>query len=176
MFQNDATEFIIDPTPPNLLSHEEPIYDELFQLDNLIAPTPLPEIVELGRKIDSLTIEVNTLNLRLELERTKRQHLQTTMRQLRRDKTSLNSDVQTIRSELLQLRDQQTTINYQLDNQNARTNALSFRSMSRIDQILAALVPNSFLSTETRTELMILLKELANTVQHFGMIYVIPPE
>jgi len=176
MFQNDPTEFIIDPTLPNLLLQEEPIYDDIFPLDSLIAPTPLPDVVELSKRIDSLTIEVNTLNLRLELERTKRQHLQTTVRQLRRDKTFINSDIQMLRGEVSQLRDQQSTINYQLDNQNARTNALSFRSMSRIDQILAALVPSSFLSTETRTELMILLKELANTVQHFGMVYMTPSE
>jgi len=176
MFQNDSTEFLVDPTLPDLLLQEEPIYDEIFQLDNLTAPIPLPDIVELSKKIDSLTIEVNTLGLRLEIEKAKRQHLQTTMRQIRRDKTFLNSDIQMLRSELLQLRDQQTAVNYQLDNQNARTNALSFRSMSRIDQILAALIPNSFLSTETRTELMMLLKELANTVQHFGMVYMTPPE
>ena len=175
MFQNDPIELINDPTLPDLLLPEEPFYDVIPQFDNLLLPTTIPDLTELSRKIDSLTIEVNTLGLRLEIERTKRQYLQTTIRQLRRDRTSHSSDIQTLRGELSQLRDQQTSVNYQLDNQNARTNTLSFRSISRIGQILSTLVPNSFLSTETSSELAVLLKDLTNTVQHFGIVYMASP-
>ena len=175
MLQNDPIELINDPTLPDLLLPEEPLYDEVFQIDNFSMPTPHPDITELSRKIESLTIEVNTLGLRLEIEKTKRQHLQTTIRQLRRDRTFHSSDIQMLRGELIQLRDQQTSVNYQLDNQNARTNTPSFRSISRISQILSTLVPNSFLSTETSSELAVLLKELNNTVQHFGIFYVASP-
>jgi len=175
MFQNDPIELISDPTLPDLLLPEKPFYDEIFPIDNLLIPTPLPDITELSRKIDSLTIEINTLGLRLEIERTKRQYLQTTIRQLRRDRAAHSSDIQILRGELLRLRDQQTSVNYQLDNQNARTNTLSFRSISRIGQILSTLVPNSFLSNETSSELAVLLKELTNTVQHFGIVYMASP-
>ena len=163
---------INDPTLPDLLLPEEPLYDEVFQIDNLLMPTLHPDIAELSKKIESLMIEVNTLGLHLEIEKTKRQRLQTTVRQLRRDRTLSSSDIQILRRELIQLRDQQTSVNYQLDNQNARTNTLSFRSISRIGQILSTLVPNSFLSTETSSELAVLLQELNNTVQHFGVFYV----
>jgi len=160
-----------DSTLPDLLP-EEPMYEEAFQIDDLLLPMPHPDHAELSRKIESLTVELNTHGLRLEIEKTKRQRLQATVRQLRRDMTLPSSDIQIIRSELIQLRDQQTSVNYQLDNENARTNTLSFRSLSRIGQILSTLIPSSLLSPETSSELTILLRELNNTIQHFGVFYV----
>ena len=126
MFQIEPIEIMNDPTLPDLLLPEEPFYSEIPLFDNLMMPTLSPDITDLNKKIDSLTVEVNTLGLRLEIERTKRQHLQATVRQLRRDRASHNSDLQILRNEFIQLGDQQTAVNYQLDNQNAKTNTLSF--------------------------------------------------
>ena len=175
MFQHESTDINYDPTPPDLLLSGEPFYNEFPLFDNLIMPTPSPDLTELTKRIDSLTVEVNTLGLRLEIERTKRQRLQATIKQLRRDRTSLYSDLQILRGEFIQLRDQQTAVNYQLDNQNIKTNTLSFRSVSRIVQILSMLIPNSFVSIETSTELTTLLEELTNTAQHFGVVYMASP-
>ena len=94
MLQNDMMNLINDPTLPDLLLPGEPLYDEVFQINDLLKPTFHPDIAELSRKIESLTIEVNTQGLRLEIEKTKRQRLQATVRQLRRDMTLPSSDIQ----------------------------------------------------------------------------------
>jgi len=168
MNQNNLINLTSDPTLPDLVP-EEPIYDELFQIDDLLMPVPHPDIAELSRKLDLLTVETNTQGLRIEIEKTKRQRLQATIRQLRRDLSLPRPDIPILKDEIAQLRDYQNSINFQLDSENARTNTLSFRSLSRICQILIALVPSSTLPSQIDLEIEILLQELNNTVRQFGV-------
>ena len=93
------------------------------------------------------------------------------MRQLKRDITLSNSDIQLLRNEVTQLRDFQNSVNYQLDNDITRTNTLSFRSLTRIGQILMTLAPSSTLPSEISPEIKILLRELDSTIRHFGVHY-----
>jgi len=161
---------IDDPTLPSLVS-EEPIYDEVFQIEDLLTPVSHPDVIELKRKLDLLTVEINTQGLRLEVEKSKRQRLQATVRQLRRDLSLPCPDIQILRNELTQLREYQNSINYQLDNENARTNTLSFRSLSRIGQILTTFIPSNFPLSESNSEIEVLLQELHNTIRQFGVYY-----
>jgi len=158
-----------DPVLPDLFP-EEPVYDEIFQIDDLIMSTPQPEITDLSRKFELLTVDTNTHGLRIEIERSKRQRLQATIKQLRQDLTIANADIMMLKNEITQLRDHQNNVNYYLDNENARTNTLSFRSLSRIGQILA-LVPNRTQPSETDPEVETLLQELNNTIRQFGVYY-----
>jgi len=169
MNQNNFINLIGDPVLPDLLP-EEPVYDELLPIDDLMMFAPQPEITDLSRKFELLTVDTNTHGLRIEIERSKRQRLQTTVRQLRQDLSIASADIAILKSEITQLRDHQNTINLQLNNENARTNTLSFRSLSRIGQILA-LVPDSTQLSETSTEMEILLQELNSTIRQFGVYY-----
>ena len=169
MYENDFINLINDPILPDLLP-EEPVYDELLPIDELMMFVPQPEITDLSRKLESLTIDINTHGLRIEIERSKRQRLQTTVRQLRRDLSIANDEIAILKGEITQLREQQNVINFQLSNENARTNTLAFRSLSRIGQILA-LDPNGTQSFENNTEIEILLQELNSTIRHFGVYY-----
>ena len=169
MYENDFINLINDPVIPDLLP-EEPAYDELLPIDDLMMFVPQPELTDLSRRFDSLTIDSNTHGLRIEIERSKRQRLQTTVRQLRHDLSVASADIATLKGEITQLRDQQNAINFQLNNENARTNTLAFRSLSRIGQILA-LGPNNIQSFENSTEIEILLQELNSTIRHFGVYY-----
>ena len=126
--------------------------------------------VDLNRKFELLTVDANTHGLRIEIERSKRQRLQATVRQLKQDLSLASADITMLKSEITQLRDHQNTINFQLNNENARTNTLSFRSLSRIGQILA-LVPSSTQLSETRPEMEILHQELNNTIRQIGVYY-----
>ena len=71
---NNLINLTEDPTLPDLLP-EEPMFNELLQMEDLTMPVPHPDVVELSRKLDNLTIESNTQSLRLEIEKTKRQRL-----------------------------------------------------------------------------------------------------
>jgi len=154
------------------LAPEEPIYDEVFQIEDLLAPLPHPDMIELKRRIDILTIDVNTQGLRLEVERSKRQRLQAIVRQLKRDLLPFCPDIQMLKTDLTQLREYQNSVNFQLDNDNARTNTLSFRSLSRIAQILTTFIPVNLPPSESSAEIRVLLQELSNTIKQFGIYYV----
>ena len=160
-----------DPTLPDLIP-EGPAFEDLLDLDDWMTPTPYPDIVGLNCKMDSLTIESNTLGLRTEIERAKRQRLQASLRQVRRDLAATKQELIEIRSELQQFKDVQNTINYQLDSENARTNTLAFRSLTRISELLTTMIPGAPLSPTSSYEANILLQELTTTIQHFGVHYI----
>jgi len=143
--------------------------NESLPLDDLITMMPQLQMTDLSGKLDSLAIDANTHGLRIEIERSKRQRLQTTVKQLKRDLSVANDDIAFLKNEIAQLRDQQNIVNFQLSNENVRTNTLAFRSLSRISQILA-LGPHNLQSFEN-TELEILLQELDSTVRLFGVYY-----
>jgi len=168
MFNNECDYFLNDPFLPDLLP-EEPMPNDFLPVDDLLTKMPQPRLTDLNDKINSLTIDANTHNLRIEIERSKRQRLQTTVKQLRRDITLANDDIAFLKNELAQLRDQQNIVNFQLNNENVRTNTLAFRSLSRISQILSFGPHNP--QTIENTELEILLQELDSTVRLFGVYY-----
>jgi len=171
MLHNNMIDLFDDATLPDLLLAEEPLYSEAFKIDDLVMPPPHPQIAELSRKIESLTIEVNTQGLQLEIERTKRQRLQSTVRQLKRDIVAPCPDLLAIQNDLVKFKGQQEATNYMLDGENARTNTLAFRSISRICQLLTAMMPSASVSPDAVPEVNILLHELLLTVQQFGVHY-----
>ena len=170
MFQSNLISLTEDPILPDLLP-EDPILNDLFRIDDFPTPIMHPDITEINRKLEHLTLETNTQGLRLAVERAKRQRLQASVRQVKQDLAHPCPELMAIRNELNQFREHQNAINYQLDGENARTNTLSFRSLSRICQILAALIPCATLSSESSAEVKILLQELTNIIQHFGVYY-----
>jgi len=169
MNENDFVNLTNDPLLPDLIP-EGHIYDDLLTMNDFPLFAPQPELMDLTRKFESLSIDSNTHGLRIEIERTKRQRLQTTVKRLRHEFSAACADIAILRDEINQLREQQNAVNFQLSNENARTNTLAFRSLSRIGQILS-LGPLSTLPVENYNEVEILLQELNSTVRHFGVYY-----
>ena len=169
MNSNEFLNIMYDPVLPDLLP-EEPVYHEMFQIDDLLVSPPQPEITELSRQFELLTVDINTQGLRIEIERTKRQRLQASMKQMKRDLTVAHADIMSLRNEITQLRACQDSVNYYLENENARTNTLSFRSLSRIGQILS-FAPDRIRPSEIEPEVETLLQELNNTIRQFGVYY-----
>ena len=168
MFENEADNCLNDPLLPNLLP-EGSLPNEPLPLDDLLTMMPQLEMTDLSSKLDSLAIDANTHGLRIEIERSKRQRLQTTVKQLKRDLAIANDEIAFLKNDIAHIREQQNIINFQLSNDNVRTNTLAFRSLSRISQILA-FGPHTIPSFEN-TELEILLQELDSTVRLFGVHY-----
>ena len=75
MHQDNLLSLFGDPTLPDLVP-EDPMFDDLFRVNDSMIPPVHPDVVELGRKLDSLTVETNTQGLRMEIEKVKRQRLQ----------------------------------------------------------------------------------------------------
>ena len=169
MFPNNLISLTEDPTLPDLLP-EDILLNE-FSVNDFSTPLIYPDVTEINRKLEQLTLETNTQGLRLAIEKAKRQRLQTSVRQVKNDLALPCPELTALKIELNQMRDYQNAVNYQLDNENARTNTLSFRSLSRICQILAALIPCTVLPSDSNPEVRILLQELSDTVQHFGVHY-----
>jgi len=169
MTENDFENLIHDPLLPDLIP-EGHIYDDLLNINDFPMFAPQPELMDLTRKFEALNIDSNTHGLRIEIERTKRQRLQTTVKRLRHEFSAACADIVFLRDEITQLREQQNAVNFQLSNENARTNTLAFRSLSRIGQILA-LGPLNIQPVENYSEIEILLQELNSTVRHFGVYY-----
>jgi len=167
--QNDFDNLFYDPLLPDLVP-EGHVYDEFLNLNEFPMPTPHPEMTDLTHQFEALNIESNTHGLRIEIERTKRQRLQATVKKLKNELHAACADITTVRDEINQLREQQNAVNFQLSNENIRTNTLAFRSLSRIGQILT-LGPLNNQPVENYSELEILLQELHSTVRHFGIHY-----
>lgn len=170
MFNDNFMNSIGDPILPDFMP-EIHMFGDPLHVDDLTIPIIHPEVAELSHKLEHLTIESNTQGLRLEIEKTKRQRLQSSVRQIKRDLVAPRSDLVELRNEWTQFKDCQNAINFQLDGENAKTNTLAFRSLSRINQILSLLIPGIPLSPESSPEVKILLHELSLTVQQFGVHY-----
>jgi len=168
MFNNEFDNFLNDSFLPDLIP-EEPMPSDFPPLDDVMTTMPQPQLTDINNKINSLAIDANTHSLRIEIEKSKRQRLQTTVKQLKRELLLANDDIALLKNEITQLRDQQNVVNFQLNNENVRTNTLAFRSLSRISQILSFGPHNP--QTVENTELEILLQELDSTVRLFGVYY-----
>jgi len=169
MNDNVFDNLFCDPYLPELVP-EGPAYDALLNLDDFSMPVSHPELTDLTRKFETLNIDSNTHGLRIEIERTKRQRLQTTVKRLRHELHAACADITQLREEINQFREQQNAVNYQLDNETIRTNTLAFRCLSRIGQILT-LGPLNAQPADNYNELEILLQELHLTVKQFGVHY-----
>ena len=155
---------------PDLLP-EDLMFSDLLPVDGLAMPAPYPDFAEWGRKIDNLIIECNTLNLRLEVEKSKRQRLQSTVRQIKRDMVIPCPDLTSIQRDFDRFKEQQNTANYIMDGENARTNTLAFRSISRICQFLTTMLTGASSFPDATDELNVLLHELSLTIRQFGVHY-----
>ena len=171
MFYDNLLSVSGDPILPDLIP-EDPLFENLTSINDWTMPITSTDVTELTRKLDSLTITSNTQELRVEIERVKRQKLQASIRQVRREIAIMNPVIIELRDELKHLKETQNSINYQLDGENTRTNTLAFRSLSRVCEILTAIVSIVPLSLEPSIEVKTLLHELAMTIQHFGVYYV----
>ena len=169
MNENIFNDLFYDPLLPDLVP-EGPACDTMINLDEFTMPMAHPELTDLTHKFESLNIDSNTHGLRIEIERTKRQRLQATVKKLRHEFHTVCADVTALREEISQLRDQQNAVNFQLNNENIRTNTLAFRCLSRIGQILT-LGPLNAQPVDNYNELEVLLQELHSTIRHFGVYY-----
>ena len=170
MYRSNLLNLTGDPALPDLLP-EEPLLDDLFHLNDPTVAITHPDIVALNQRLDHLSLETNTQGLRIGVERAKRQKLRTTIRQVRQDMLLICPDIMSVRNDIETMRGSQNAVNYQLDGEITRLNTLTFRCLSRMDQIIALLLPYVTMPSDSSYELHQMLQELARTIQQFSMNY-----
>jgi len=102
MHENIFSDLFYDPLLPDLVP-EGPMRDELLDVNDINMFAPNPDLTDLTRKLEALTIDSNTHGLRVEIERTKRQRLRTMVKSLKHDLTIACTDMSIMREEISQL-------------------------------------------------------------------------
>ena len=140
MFSNYLTSFEMEPALPDLLP-EGSFLDDLLDAD---APAPAisnADLVALNQRFDRLSLDTNTQSLRIDIEKAKRQKLSATVRRVKQDLLSPRPETVTLRQNVDTMRNEQNSINYYLEAEIAGNSSMTFRSLSRIHQILALMIP-----------------------------------
>ena len=145
---------------PDLLI-EDPILTNLFPIEVAQPPPPIPEL----KLITDLEIAMNTQSLRIEIERTKRQKLRVSLRQIKSDLVYPSPGINSMQQAFEFNYAQQNTSNFQLGGEIDRTHTLSFRCFARIHQLLDRMFSYHDISPTEYTELY----ELNGILHKFGV-------
>ena len=148
------------PALPDLLP-EGSFLDDLLDTDATVPTFPDADLVTLTQRFDQLSLDTNTQLLRIEVEKAKRQKLSATVRRVKTDLLSPRPEIVTLRQDVDTMRNEQKAINYYLDAEIVGNSGLTFRSLSRIHQILALMIPQTTLSVNHNPELNQLVHEFA---------------
>ena len=132
-----------------------------------LEPLPLPseDSIQLSQRLDQLTIDVNTQNLRVELETLKRQQLRQTVKQLNAEVTTFNQIASQQQTENNMLREHiaalSTTIFSELADLTKRTHCC----LGRIHDLLIAAIPHISMAEEEHHDLSKQAHELLRALQ-----------
>ena len=170
MFSNYLSNFEMEPALPDLLP-EGLLLNDLLDIDTTVPTFPNADLVTLNQRFDQLSLDTNTQSLRIDVEKAKRQKLSASVRRIKKDLLSPRSEIVTLRQDVDTLRNEQNAINYYLDTEITGDSGLTFRSLSRIHQILALMIPQTTSSVNHNPELNQLVHELARTLQQFRVEY-----
>ena len=127
--------------------HDELLNDDLNNLMNeplsfltadLFPPTN--DIITISKQLEQLTIDVNTQNLKIEVERLKRQKLGRFVRQLKHESFSSRQLITQLQEENNTLKEQIATLNNTMSSEIARVTVLTHCCLGRLHHILISIV------------------------------------
>ena len=160
----------IDLMFPDLLP-EDPMINNLISMET---PQLLPsshDIKTISDRLENLEIVTNTHSLRIEVERVKRQKLRSSLKQFKHDAFTPSADMASLRQTVTFNYDQQTTTNYQLGGKLDKLSTLTFRCLSRMQQLLTTVIPRIASSPDDYNSIMQQLDEIGRTIQQFRVYH-----
>ena len=172
MYSSYLTNSAMDPVLPDLLP-EGSFLDDLLYTDVPVPTIPNADIATLNHRLDRLSLDTNTQSLRIDKEKAKRQKLSATVRRVRQDLSSPRPEIVTLQQDVDVIRSEQNSVNYYLEAEIPSNSVMTFRSLSRIYQILALMIPQMTLPSNHTPDLNRLLLELAHTLQQFRVDYTV---
>ena len=167
---NDCLFYDMDLTIPDLLPIGD-ITNDLPLINDPERTSLQQEIINISARLEKLTIDNNTLALRVEIERTKRRKLQTSLKQVRNQLLHPCPDMAIIKQEMTMWQQCQDAVNYQFDGELTHQNSLNFRSLARMHEIFAYLLPHIMLPPVNGHEVNQMLDELTRTIRQFHTYY-----
>ena len=132
-----------------------------------------PDVNNITRQLEGLTIETNTQSLQLKIERMKRRQLRSSLRSMEQVLLQPCPDATSLKRELIVIQEQQNTINYQFDADLTSIKALTFRCITRMHQMMARFLPHIRLPPDDDFELHHMLREIEQTFQQFHSYFTV---
>ena len=172
MTSNHSLNFSVDSTLPDLLP-EESLFNDLIYADVPALAITHPDITTLNCRLYQITLDTNTKSLRIDVEKVKRQRLSETVRRVGQSTLRPCPEVTSLRQDVTTIREEQNAVNYYLESEIASMSATTFWSLSKIHHIITLLLPYTMLPPNNNQELIQLLQELAQTLQHFRVEYAV---
>jgi len=123
------------------------------------------DMIILSNNIAQLTVDVNTQNLKIELEKLKRQKLGATIRRLKSDLLSLHQTVEQVQIDNKIIKEQLSALSNTMFSEMACMSARTHCCLSRLHQLLITVVPYITMPVETHHETSQLIYELLRAVQ-----------
>jgi len=143
--------------------------DELLSEFHPIFPVPISpsndDIMNLSKRLDHLTIDINTQNLTIELEKMKRRKLRQSVRQLKSEILSLKQTTTQLRADNDLLREQVSTLSSTLFSEIACLTTRVHCCLGRIHQTLIAVVPYVNMPEGEHREVAQVLYEILRVMQ-----------
>jgi len=123
------------------LNDEYPVLPDLIPLESIDLVPPYLDITTLNDGITSLSIELNTQSLRIEIEKTKRQKLNMMIKRNRHERMPSDSLITGLRNDINILTEQLGTMRNTYESEMARIGFTTYRCFARLHKILIATIP-----------------------------------
>jgi len=151
----------------------DPIIEDIFQIDDLLATPDHPDLIAITRQLESLTIEGNTQSLQLKIERMKRRQLRSSLRSVEQMLSHPCPDATSLKQELIATQEYQNAINFQFEGDITSLRAMMFRCLTRMHQMMNRMMSHMALHPDDNYELTHMSQEIAQTFQHFQSYYTV---
>jgi len=142
----------------DLLNDSVPLFPEPLSL-------PSEDLIQLSQRLDQLTIDVNTQNIRAELETFKRQQLRRTVKQIKAEVSTLNQIINQQQTENNILREQIATLNITIFSELACLTQRTHCCLGRIHHPLIATIHRINMTEEEHHDLSQQTYELLRALQ-----------
>ena len=148
------------------------VFDINELLNDPMLPDPVPypqnDLVFINQRLEQLSVEVNTQNIKLELEIIKRQRLRRSMKQIKSEIAALSQLLAQQSQEQAILRDQIATLSETIFSELACLTQRTRCCIGRIHHLLIAAVPRIYMSEAEHNNLAQQATELIQVVTHQG--------
>ena len=143
------------------------ISNEITDLEfNNLFPT-YQDLNQLTDRINRLDIDMNTHNLRLELERMKRRKLRASFNNIKQEIHPHNDEINRIQYDLSTQQERVGALDMIFNSEIARLSSLTYRSLSRIHHLIITILPYLSMPPDNHFETAQLANELLRTIQQF---------